>query len=66
MTFQVDVASVSRAKRSIILTNGESVHLAKLYDLDGDETEDADFAVSALGKLACGRWVIVDLDSFDN
>ncbi|PWJ88361.1 hypothetical protein C8D77_11183 [Mesorhizobium loti] len=61
----VDVAAVNVAQRIAVMDDGATVHLETLLDADGEETDDADEARSAVGQLPDGSWLAVDLTQFE-
>jgi hypothetical protein len=65
LTGEVTIVAVSVGRRIAILDDDTVFTLTNLYDDDGDETEDADDAASAVGQLPDGRWVAFPLSDFD-
>lgn len=63
-TMLVDVAAVNVRKRTAMLQDGTMFRLTELLDRDGDNTEDPDQAVAAIGKLPDGSWVAINLGEF--
>lgn len=62
----IDVLAVNRKRRIAILDTDEIVQFTTLLDGDGDETDDMDHSVFAVGQMADGRWLVVDISAYDN
>jgi hypothetical protein len=58
-----DAAAFCPQTRCVRLVSGQIVRLTNLIDVDGDETDFVDQAVSGVGPLADGQWVAVRLDA---
>ncbi len=60
-----DVAAVNVGQRIAVMDDDTIVHLETLLDADGEETDDAEAARSAVGQLPDGSWLAVDLTQFE-
>jgi hypothetical protein len=61
----MNAVAVNRSKGFVLLDDGTVVQLDQMFDIFGDETDDAAEAVSATASLPDGRWMAIDLVAFD-
>jgi len=60
------IAAISRKMRCIVLTDGRVANFTDYYDIDGNEIEDIDHAVSAVAEHPDGTgWMAINLDEWD-
>ncbi|MES0071929.1 hypothetical protein [Mesorhizobium sp. M0058] len=60
-----DAFAVNLKRRIAVMDDDSVVHLETLLDASGDETEEAGDARSAVGQLADGSWIAIDLTQFE-
>lgn len=61
---EVTIAMIHLGNRYAALDDGTVFTITNLLDSDGDETDDEDDAVAAVGQLPNGLWVSFDLRDF--
>jgi len=60
-----EIVAVGRAQRIAITNHDEVCQLTTLLDSSGEETNDIECAVIAIGKLDDANWFTIDLREFD-
>lgn len=58
-------SAVNVPGRVAVLDSGETIAFSTMFDFDGDETDDADQAVSVVAPLPTGGWAVILLDEFE-
>lgn len=61
----IDIQSINKAGRLALTNHGEAPRIATYRDSDGDETDDPQAAVVAIGEWPDGRWFSVALTAFE-
>lgn len=56
--------AVHLRRRLALLTTGEVVKLESFVDQFGDETDEPEEAIAAVGPMLDGTWIRVDLTKF--
>jgi hypothetical protein len=60
------VAAVIRKMKCVVLNDGRTAPFTEMYDAEGNETDDAELAVTAVAEHPDGdAWLSLDLIYFD-
>lgn len=59
------IQAVNVRGRLALTADGVECEITNLLDIDGDETDDADAAESAVAALPDGRWAWIKLSEFE-
>lgn len=59
------VAAISKDEQCAVLEDGRICKFDKMYDAEGDETDDVTTAVSAIAPHPDGPWIVLRLHEFE-
>ena len=59
------VAAISKDDRCAVLEDGRICKFDKMYDAEGDETDDIGMAVAAIAPHPDGPWIVLRLHEFE-
>lgn len=62
----IEVSAISLEELLVLLESGECIPITRMVDIDGDETDDIDFAIAVVaGPTSDGQWLTIDLTGFE-
>lgn len=59
------VSAINLYERLAILDDDQVVKLISMFDIDGEETDDPEEAITAVAELPGDYWEVVDLEEFE-
>lgn len=62
----VEIVSINRSQRLALTDNNDICAIDTFLDEHGDEVDNLDLAVVAIGQLPDSRWFMVDMRDFVN
>jgi len=60
-----EVAAVHRVQGVAVLTDGTTLTIESFYDAEGEQTEDRGTATAGIAELPSGKWILINLSSFE-
>lgn len=61
----LEVVAVKFCEQLAVLTDGSLSYFANMFNMDGEDTNDVDEAVTALVPLPDGRWEVIQFEDFE-
>lgn len=62
----IEVSAINLDELLVMLGSGECIPITMMVDIDGDETDEIDFAIAVVaGPMSDGRWLTIDLTGFE-